>query len=415
MFGRETAVVLRWIAAGLFAASAFSASAQCVLPDDLDGGPCWGATTAALPDFPALATTVRNLCWGDCAVTADQTFDLEITSPRKARHRTRAPIPLCSYYVARYTVKDGAGTVLWSGAMRLAYSRTWLETAGATSYQVWRFLANGDLRPTADAGGTPCPVPACAAAFNNKVHFTGYVDYARHCGTGVFESAGALGHEVDSVTHVAGFTRSGAFHPDRGYDFVWPAEGFTPNTNVFFAREGFPSGRLRPLDWSVLPASSEIEIYESPITSSGMLHFGENVCEGDVFQSPSTYGIFLGATSGACGYQVANAGGLRTLYCRAIGAWSDPGRFPGTETLLLVHGYMSMVDPCRPRSRNEFFCGVMTRGGFAARDITQAGAAGAISNNFIDLGNTLGLPPALAVSRNFKFITDFIVNVTFVF
>lgn len=407
-----------WLAGvGVLASTAVTAVAQCPLPDNLDGGACWGATAATLPEFPALEAGVRGLCWLECTLEADRSLTLEIDAPRQARHARQAPVPLCSYYIARYTVTDGAGTALWSGVIRMAYARTWYETGPGSDYQVWRFLTNGDLRPTAAAGATPCPVPPCAAAFNNKVHFTGYVDYAMDCVTGAFTSAGALGHEVDSVDHFAGFPRSGTFHATRSYDFVWPAAGFTPETLAFWPPSPYAmSGTLRPLDWSVLPASSQIEIYESPITDANIVKLpGEQFCLGGSSAGFSTYPIYLDATSGACGYRVAGAGGARTILCRSIGSWTDPDVFPGAELLFLARGNLNLTDPCRPRSRSEYFSGVMTQRGFAPRSITRTGIGGSIFSNMIDLGNEVGLPPAMAVSRNFKYITDFIVNVNFQF
>ena len=40
-------------------------------------------------------------------------------------------------------------------------------------------------------GGVPCPVPSCAAAFNGRVHYRGYIDYALDCATNQFSIAWA--------------------------------------------------------------------------------------------------------------------------------------------------------------------------------------------------------------------------------
>lgn len=402
-----------WLVAGwaLLSASALPARGQCPLLDNLDGGACWTTATPALPVFPAITTDVRNLCWLDCELEDDRTANLEIAKPRRARDAARAPSPIASLYVARYTVRDGAGTELWSGVMRMAYARTWYEVAPSATYQVWRFIVNGDLRATAAAGPTPCPVPVCAASFNNKVHFTGYVDYARDCATETFSCAGAVTHELSTIDHAGSGQRSGGFHPDRSYDFVWPATGFVPETDEFFFNSGIATGALRPLDWSVLPASSQIELYETAIIGAGIGHFGDTACPGDPFKPPSYYKIALSGTDTDCGIQAySNPPTINTLWCRAIGGWTDPARYPGTESVLLVNGGLLMNDPLRPRTRNEFFRGAMTRLGYETRAITRAGIGGTLFSDKLDLGNELGLPPVMAPSRNVKFISDFIIN-----
>lgn len=401
------------LAAGwaLLMAATVPARGQCLLVDNLDGGACWTTATPALPVFPALTTGVRGLCWLDCALEDDRTESLEISKPRKARDPNRAPSPIASYYVARFTVRDGAGTQLWSGVMRMAYSRTWYEVSESADYQVWRFLVNGDLRATAAAGSAPCPVPPCAASFNNKAHFTGYVDYAQDCFTGTFTCAGAITHELDQVDHASGFSRAGVFHPDRNYDFVWPAAGFVPETNETFTDGSFATGSLRPLDWSVLPASSQIETYEDKFSIGALTHFADTTCAGDPSGPASTYRMYFSGRTDLCGIRASgNPADERTLECRAIGGWTDPSRFPGQESVLLMNGVLRMSDPCRPRTRDEFFRGVMTRGGFPAQDITRDGLGGAFWPNMFDLGNELGLPPAMANSRNVKFISDLIIN-----
>jgi hypothetical protein len=125
-------------------------------------------------------------------------------------------------------LRNPAGGDTWGGKLRMHYSRTWLETGTNQQFQVWRFLVNGDLVPTAAAGGVPCPVPPCAAPHGGRVRFTGYVDYARDCASGQFQFAWMLSHVCDKIDHAPGFPRAGVFHPDRSYTFVGPAAGFVP-------------------------------------------------------------------------------------------------------------------------------------------------------------------------------------------
>ena len=405
-----------WMTAGcavfLIVLATPPARGQCPLLDNLDGGACWTTATPALPVFPVIQTDVRNLCWLNCELENDLTANLEIGQPRQARDPNRAPAPIASVYVSRYTVTDGAGTALWSGIMRMIYSRTWYESSDSANYQVWRFLVNGDLRATADSGPTPCLVPVCAASFNNKVHFTGYVDYARDCATGTFYCSGAVTHELDKFDHTSftGSPRSGSFHSERNYDFVWPAAGFVPETAENFSSSGFATGNLRPLDWSVLPGSSQIEVFEDRFTGGSTLHFADRICASDPSKPPSTYRIALSATTDACGIQAYSVGGVTSLWCRALGGWTDPARFPGQESVLMVHGFLRMNDPWRPRTRDEHFRGGFTRWGFVPRSISRTGIGDGIWSDMLDLGNELRLPPNMDNSRNVKFISDLVIN-----
>src|SRR5262249_12258407 len=140
-------------------------------------------------------------------------------------------------YRAPLVIKNSDETKkLWSGTIWMCYSRTWQESAKigmiTHKFQVWRFLLNGDLVNTADAGDSPCPVPPCAKDFK-AVHFWGYIDYAYDFVTAAYSTAWTLNHECDMIHHIEGQprgTKSGtdpvSYHPDRSYAFVGPAVGF---------------------------------------------------------------------------------------------------------------------------------------------------------------------------------------------
>ena len=141
----------------------------------------------------------------------------------KASFSGPSPADNCRNYSKRLRVKDAAGNVKWNGRIKFRYSRTWVETdTTGVERQVWRFLANGDMRPTNLAGVAPCQVPPCAAANGQKIRYTGYVDYALDCSGGMQEFAWMLTHACDMIDHAPGFPRAGVFHPDRTYSFIGP-------------------------------------------------------------------------------------------------------------------------------------------------------------------------------------------------
>src|SRR5262249_28503243 len=154
---------------------------------------------------------------------------VDLGAPAPARLSGSA---VCGIYLIRATVRTCNASnriVLWSGLMRAQYSRTWGETQG---FQVWRFLVNGDLVPSpfllSRYGRNACAVAPCAAANQNHIHVSGFVDYALACGSGRFDVALALGHECDRYEH-SGTARPGTFHPTRAYAWVAPAD-FVPIT-----------------------------------------------------------------------------------------------------------------------------------------------------------------------------------------
>jgi len=149
---------------------ALSAGAQCPQPDLLDDlGNCIFAEPS-LPAFLAVQTLSVGICWNDCAVESQNPVLAKWGQLRPAQ--TAAIPPLCTIYIARLDLADPVtGVNEWGRPIRCFYSRTWVENDSlGRQLQVWRFLTNGDLRPTATAGPTPCPVPPCAAAFTNRVH-----------------------------------------------------------------------------------------------------------------------------------------------------------------------------------------------------------------------------------------------------
>src|SRR5262245_42677783 len=209
----------------VLATSVWSArpSAQCPRPDGLDGGPCCTLALDNIPFVPKIAVDSLDICWRDCGIDSVRLIRA-IWTPIKILPTTG---PDCGVYRSRLDLVNGLGAVLWTGTMRLQYSRTWMEFSPGGPLQVLRFLVNGNLRPTATlVGPPPCPLPPCALTFGN-VRYTGYIDYALGCAAGsVMQVAWMLTHTCDPIDHAPGFPRAGVFHPGRDYTFVGPAAGF---------------------------------------------------------------------------------------------------------------------------------------------------------------------------------------------
>lgn len=385
-----------------------AAQAQCLLPDRLDCGPCWTPALVQLPTFPTMTQDSLEICWRDCQVGMVEPSVARWGALRPARTATIPPV--CSVFVSRLDISVG-GVARWSGPIRLWYSRTWFEDSGAQRFQVWRFLANGDLRLLAP-GPSPCPIPTCAAAFGGKVHHRGYIDYALDCATGRFSIAWALDHDCDGLHHVPGFPRAGVFHPENSYTKVGPAAGFVPGPGLPIEIGPITDEAFRPLDLSVLPASGAVCIHEEKVEAGSIDPLREFCpCQGPVIGAPQYILSNIGAL-GVCGTQLqANPavfpGGFVS---KAIGFWGGAGIYPGPEMLRLNLGGYDYRDPCRPRGGQEFFFGVTTFRGYPASRIDCVGAIGApLPPTFVDQGNSLRFP-GFAPVLNVKYASDIILN-----
>ncbi len=395
----------------LFVAWGVQPSAQCPQPDGLDGGPCCAAANEKVRLFPKVFQDSLDICWNDCGIDA-VTACRARWSPHKylaANGTTR-----CGFRTSRLTLFDAAGTVKWRGNMRLLYSRTWMETnAAGLPVQVWRFLVNGDLRPTTSAGPAPCPLPPCALAFNNRVKVSGYIDYAETCIApgGGLEIAWMLTHACDAVDHVPGFPRAGAFHPGRSYSFVGPAAGFVPAPIVATEGTGL-SGfeavrRIRyPMPGTVPFIQCEFEErFQHSLTVTPLCF-----CSVGIPLSPQwVLGNLNGV--GTCGTGLTTTGGpfLPGFLSMGIGSWTLAGAYPGVEDLRWNVGNYDYNDPCTGIVSNEVYFGVTTLGGYAANVLDSTGVGGPLPLTFIDQANSLitGTGPT---TMNRPYRSDHILN-----
>jgi hypothetical protein len=397
---------------GLLAALCLTAAptlAQCPQPDRLDSGPCCAVAQIDLPVFPLMVQDSLNICWLDC----------DIDTMIGTTARWKAPLPLtgqptsCGRFRSRLRLSDPAANKTWVGRVDMTYSRTWMETdISGVSMQVWRFLTNARLAPTPDAGTAPCPVPSCASSFP-KVFFTGYIDYARDCGSGAWSIAWMLTHNCDQIHHAPGFARAGSFHPDRAYTFVGPAAGFAVGMIQPVAAGGSNLEAVRRLRIPPNPINDTECEFEEPIQAS--ITPVQQLCLcGPTLALPQWVisDLFVG---GVCGTSVVTAGGpyFPGYLSMGIGMWTDPGTYPGTETLRWGTGGYDYFDPCIGVVKQEVFYGVTTIGGNSATQILQTGLGLPLPLIFIDQSNSLRKSDGTTTKMNSPFVSDHVINLNF--
>jgi len=298
--------------------------------------------------------------------------------------------------------------------MGLHYARTWIETdPSGTPLQVWRFLVNGDLRSTPAAGTPPCPLPACAPVFGNKVRFTGYIDYAQSCvavGPGI-QIAWMLTHACDPIDHAPGHPRAGSFHPGRSFTFVGPAAGFVVNPVV--ATEGTAGSvfedvrRMRP------PPPGTV----GPIQCEFEERVNFSLTPNSVFCMCAT-GAPLSAqwntaplnVNGACGTTITPPGTIVPGFLSmGIGRWTIAANYPGLEDLRWNVGSYTDNDPCTGIARNAIAYGVTTLGGYPAQALLSSGVGAALPLVFIDQCTSIR-PATGAPVANVPFRSDLVLN-----
>lgn len=382
-------------------------SAQCPIPDALDGGACCAAAQEKLPVFPNFVQDTMEVCWRQCDVEA-VTF-----CSAKWKKETLFPAtgPDCSYRQYTLELRDAAATLKWAGRMRALYARTWVEEpAAGQRLQVWRFLVNGDLKPTAAAGPIPCPVPSCVPAFG-RARFTGYLDYALDCATGLWSSAWMLTHACDRIDHAPGFPRGGAFHPDRTYSFVGPAASFVPGplvatepggAGVFEDIRGLripPPGVAAPIECEF---EEQIQYVLDPLT---------DVCLCVTASPFLQYRIANLSVFGACGTTLTTPGApfLPGYVSMSVGSFVDPTTYPGVEDVRWTAGGYRRDDPCTGITMDEVYFGATTIGGYPAFQVLTGPPGGPLPLIFIDQANSrrLNFPSPL---MNTPFLSDQILN-----
>jgi len=377
------------IAASLLgiAALQLTAEAQCPVPDGLDGGPCCALAQPNVPIPKAFRQETMQICWLDCDVE-----QVDICRAEWSLGTTN--LSPCAIRKMELKIKDAAGAIKWRGRMNVQYSRTWLEIdATGAQVQVWRYLANGDLRPTANTGPSPCPVPPCAGQFNGRVKYTGYIDMAKPCQTGPVANQGRsfawmLTHACDEIDHHAAFPRGGGFHPNRSYTFVGPAAGFIPTPGQPIEMGSSSLEAIRRVDLSTGTPMCE---YEEQIGFNMQPLQEFCLCAGPV-PGQNQWVVSQFDLGGFCGTDIHSGGPyLPGYFSMAIGTWTDPTTYPGIEGLRWNYAGNDYQDPCVGLARPEAFYGVTTLRGNEAHTIPSVAGIPSVPLplTFIDQCNAL--------------------------
>lgn len=317
--------------------------------DNFASAPCCTPVVPNIPNPPAFTQQGTWGCIKDCELEAQ--FGVTISANINPA--------LCDIWVSQITITPtGVGGPAFAGVLICKYARTWLEfdVNGNPTRQVWRWLINGNLTPTAATGPMPCPTPDCAII--NRVHLHGHYDAACEVDpvTGVQQWKHIL-----TLNHLQGCVEHNAFsalpvpppfdHPDRSYHLVSPA-GFT------FAAVPEAQGVIADESWRSL-------IFPNTCLAEGRLGQGQlQTVSNDWMCIPGTGGTFqykqqlLGATTFCAGMLGAVAGiplafplppatsGIASL---PLGFWGGAaGSFPGGRSLITHWGAVDFFDDCNP-------------------------------------------------------------------
>jgi hypothetical protein len=395
------------IAAGFFFVLALSPAlhAQCPLPDGLDGGPCCATTAVKLPPFPKFTQKSLGICWLDCKIDQVKSYNARWTQPMPVFYSSN---PACAWFNARLQLYVGV-TLHWQGALNFTYSRTWFESAPTTRYQVWRFLLNGDLLPTAAAGLPPCPVPKCAPLNGNRVRFTGYIDYALDCTTGAFSFAWMLTHVCDFIDHDPAFPRGGAFHPDRAYTFVGPGVGFVPGPVQPIETGPMTFEALRKFDVPPPGTVGPVNCAFEEKLANGSINPLQQLCLCSPNGTTAQWSQAFLQANGGCGSFAQTIPGTVSFLSMGIGAWTNPNVYPGPQPLRWNFGFYDTFDACTGVTDQEIFFGVTTFKGFQAFEITSAGIGAPLPATFVDQVNSMQFPGGVVI-ENLPFRSDKVLN-----
>jgi hypothetical protein len=387
----------------------------------LSFGNCCTVANLKLPKFPAFKQDALNICWRDCDV--DSLFNCTAEWSRPFGAGLGPNPPPCGQFLSRLRMTDPTtGVLKFHGSMNLTYSRTWLETDTAgNNHQVWRFLVNGDLRATANAGLIPCPVPSCTQAFNQKFRVTGYVDYALDCQPPTqpvpfpappprFSQAWMLTHSCDVVDHAPNFPRAGFFHFNRAYTFVGPAGGFAISPILPIESGGTSLEAVRRIRLPGAAPGPVVCEFEEQIDAG--LDPLQELCLCGFPTAPMQYAISDLGLASSCGTSIFTPGGpfLPGFTSMGIGSWTDLTTYPGVEQLRWSTGGYDYFDPCVGLTRQEVFFGVTTIGGWFASQITSFGVGLPLPPTFVDQANSLR---GGATTMNVPYVSDHIINLNF--
>ncbi len=374
----------------LFALSSGASAQSCITGDDgLFTGGCCDFVSPTLPNFPEWQSDAQWLSIRGC--------DPELRAP--GRFRISAPnFITCdtAQYEAKYTVDFGGGQLVdWEGRLNAKYARTFAHvTSTDRSLQVWRFIINGDFRPSPNAFlPSAAQVPPSVALFD-RVHFVGHIDYACD-GQGGYDIAVSLQHLPGCIAHGSLSDRPAMgplSHPDRSYYLIAP-QAF----NVGAGQGTEPQGTLVGDDmrFTTTPFQrcySEQRIRQTELRSV----FRSCPCVGPTGSMPwYTQETRIAAQ---CGGQTTVFSPVAIgpavpagLNLQVVGQWALPaGQYPERQTLIHYQAVVRPASPvaCNPALETEHFLyGVGTKGN---KHLTMHPSVSSESfNNAIDLVNAV--------------------------
>jgi hypothetical protein len=397
------------------AIAAVRARAQSCFTDDGLGavpGSCCQPATLVLPTFPAITIGSKFVSFRDCGLGVSANVCVSIAAPTPV---ASGGATVCGVFLIRYTISSCGATprVLWSGNMRAHYSRTWLESStGALppNTQVWRFLLNGDLVPSAFLlgayGANAAVVPPCQATFGHAVHFWGYIDYALDCASNSYATAWVLNHDCDFSEHHPTGARPGVFHPRYSYDFLGPGATFMIDPLTIPGSSGNAVFEdVRKNQWATIP---NICLTEEPAT--GVVNIINPFCPCTSSTGGGQFLLTNVSGAGTCG-TVFNSPGTPTIpfIQKKIGMWTSAASYPGPEYVLLDQGFLHWVSGCGPANLpDQYLKGVETIGGWAPYRLDPV--LSPLGIQFEDWGSANRTPNNVAPIIGAPYVTHFIVN-----
>ncbi|MFN0006835.1 MAG: hypothetical protein ACKVXR_02915 [Planctomycetota bacterium] len=391
--------------AALLAIAAPRAQAQCG-PDGLTG-PCCGLTFANIPAIPALQLDCRWICFNGCNVS-QQFVDCVNLGPHVPAMSSGGV--QCGVYDLRFRVKTcGTTTFLWNGVLKAFYSRTWEEfpVLGAPPIQVWRFIVNGDLLPTAALPTGICRKPACTSNYT-RVYFSGHMDYAFNCSTGGWSVAFAISHECDAIHHPPGSARpapGSGLHATRSFSIVGPGTGFAAASTGPRSDGPITADAIRWNSWAPAPGAP-CTFEEDGITGGFLATNDFCFC---TTAGPLQYAntqVFAQGPVGACGNSVSPDSGGTLFFQKRIGGWTNPAVFPGVEFALFDFGYLRFSNGCNATNTREWFEGGETIGGYVAASLTGV----VLDPEFEDLGSSNNSKTNPAIRIGAPHVSNYILN-----
>jgi len=378
-----------WILCLVVALSLSPTSGAQIFGDDgLFTGNCWDVVQDNVPVFPAYSETSLGICWKDCALENRVRLKLVLPAPVKFA---------CGYYSLQNVGLFNAltGTPIWSPSnfWYMIYTRTWVESATINNqpvtFQVWRFLINGEVTPSAQmlANPDPCLIPKSTFQGNPQpIHYSGYVDYALNTTTNQWNIAFGVQHACDAFTHNSFSKYPLGGHPERSFCIVAPSD-FIPSATLPGIEGSIETEAMRSYRFANWPNC------ESEQAVEGKMEIGGRECP--CATTPVLNGQFIQfkqETKSVCGSKIEPWGhpfpwggpGLQM----SVGTWVNP-TYPGKESLYFVWDPAIYTDGLTNNQTKELFVGVGTTDGWLAKLFQNNGQ---YARNFIDCQNVYVLP-----------------------